>query len=130
LGLVPSPNPQSQPVGLGHPIPNKYEAGSFMRLFGHISWANESDQKIERTTPVFMEKGDQKSNSKMGFVMPQDVATAGAPKPKGAEVSIRKREGGRFAVIRLSGRMNTDLAGQRQFGAEFGGFTMIFPRRI
>ncbi|MDB4439710.1 heme-binding protein [Planctomicrobium sp.] len=83
--------------------------GSFMRLFGYISGANESDQKIEMTTPVFMEKGDEKSNSKMGFVIPQDVATAGAPKPKGAEVSIRKREGGRFAVIRFSGRMNTDL---------------------
>ncbi|MBT5020966.1 MAG: heme-binding protein [Planctomicrobium sp.] len=83
--------------------------GSFMRLFGYISGANESDQKIEMTTPVFMEKGDQKSNSKMGFVIPQDVATAGAPKPKRAEVSIRKREGGRFAVIRFSGRMSTDL---------------------
>lgn len=83
--------------------------GSFMRLFGYISGANESEQKIQMTTPVFMEKGDEESNSKMGFVIPKDVATAGAPKPQKAEVSIRKREGGRFAVIRFSGRMNAKV---------------------
>ncbi|WP_417850749.1 SOUL family heme-binding protein [Thalassoglobus sp.] len=83
--------------------------GSFMRLFSYISGANESAQKIEMTTPVFMERGDAETKATMGFVVPQDVATAGAPKPQGAGVSISKREGGRFAVIRFSGRMNSEL---------------------
>ncbi len=83
--------------------------GSFMRLFSYISGANESAQKIEMTTPVFMERGDAETEGTMGFVVPQDVATAGAPKPQGAGVSISKREGGRFAVIRFSGRMNSEL---------------------
>ncbi len=83
--------------------------GSFIRLFSYISGANESAQKIEMTTPVFMERGDAETEGTMGFVVPQDVATAGAPKPQGAGVSISKREGGRFAVIRFSGRMNSEL---------------------
>ncbi|QDU80102.1 SOUL heme-binding protein [Polystyrenella longa] len=88
----------------------KSRDGSFMRLFDYISGANESDQKIEMTTPVFMEKGGAESNERMGFVIPQDVAKAGVPKPRKSAVSIRKREGGRFAVIRFSGRMDSDVA--------------------
>jgi len=88
--------------------------GSFGRLFGYISGANESDQKIEMTTPVFMKKGDAESNSSMGFVMPQDVASADIPNPKGSNVSIRKRDGGRFAVIRFSGRMKAELAKSKE----------------
>jgi len=81
--------------------------GSFMKLFGYISGANESGEKIEMTTPVFM--GQQKGNSgvEMGFVMPKGVASKGAPKPTGEQVEIRKREGGRFAVIRFSGQLST-----------------------
>lgn len=94
--------------------PSKFEArgndGSFMRLFRYISGNNESDQKIEMTTPVFMEAENAGSKGSMGFVMPQDVAKAGAPAPKASEVAIRKREGGRFAVIRFSGVMDAELA--------------------
>ena len=89
--------------------------GSFMRLFRYISGANESDKKISMTTPVFME--DTESNSSgtnpsgtMGFVMPKDVAAAGVPDPKAADVTIRKRQGGRFAVIRFSGRIDSKMA--------------------
>ena len=84
--------------------------GSFMRLFRYISGNNESDQKIEMTTPVFMEKGSPKSKGEMGFVMPQKVAEAGAPAPKASDVAIRERKGGRFAVIRFSGVMDTKKA--------------------
>ena len=53
--------------------------GSFMRLFQYISGANEAEQKIAMTTPVFMEGEIGKSDVSMGFVMPKEVAAKGAP---------------------------------------------------
>ncbi len=84
--------------------------GSFMRLFRYISGNNESDQKIEMTTPVFMEPDSPESKGQMGFVMPQQIAEAGVPAPKASDVAIRKREGGRFAAIRFSGVMDAKKA--------------------
>jgi hypothetical protein len=80
--------------------------GSFMKLFRYISGANTSGQKISMTTPVFMGKEEGSSAVQMGFVMPKEVAVKGVPKPTGENVEIRKRSGGRFAVIRFSGQMN------------------------
>lgn len=84
--------------------------GSFMRLFRYISGNNESEQKIEMTTPVFMEAQSSDEKGKMGFVMPQKIAKSGAPAPKASDVTLRKREGGRFAVIRFSGVMDATKA--------------------
>ncbi len=84
--------------------------GSFMRLFGYISGANESKQAIAMTTPVFMEKGKEEAAGQMGFVVPKQVATDGIPAPTNADVAVRKRTGGRFAVYRFSGRMDRKLA--------------------
>lgn len=84
--------------------------GSFMKLFRYISGANESEQKISMTTPVFMQNDKVDSEVQMGFVMPQEVAVEGVPTPTGADVNIRKRAGGRFAVLRFSGRLNAKLA--------------------
>ncbi len=84
--------------------------GSFSRLFRYISGANEQKQKIAMTTPVFMEGQSDASKGKMGFVVPKEVAASGIPAPKGAEVEIRKREGGRFAVIRFNGKLSPKLA--------------------
>ncbi|MEW4486626.1 heme-binding protein [Thalassoglobus sp. JC818] len=80
--------------------------GSFMKLFRYISGDNETNQKIEMTTPVFMEEGSKTSEGSMGFVMPQDVKEAGAPQPRSSDILISTRKGGRFAVIRFSGIMN------------------------
>lgn len=81
--------------------------GSFMRLFQYISGKNETDQKVAMTTPVFMEaKEADAPEGRMGFVIPKEVAVRGAPKPESEDVEIRKREGGRFAVIRFTGRMD------------------------
>jgi hypothetical protein len=88
--------------------------GSFMRLFRYISGANEGDQKIAMTTPVFMEGEVGKSDVSMGFVMPKEVAAEGVPEPKGEGVRIRKRDGGRFAVIRFSGRLNSRVAKEQE----------------
>ncbi|MCA9125875.1 MAG: heme-binding protein [Planctomycetales bacterium] len=84
--------------------------GSFMRLFQYISGANKAGQKIEMTTPVFMEGEIGKSEVSMGFVMPKLVATEGAPDPQGKGVQLRERKGGRFAVIRFSGRLDSKSA--------------------
>jgi hypothetical protein len=84
--------------------------GSFMRLFRYISGNNASEQKIAMTTPVFMEPGGPETKGQMGFVLPQDVAKAGAPEPKADDVSLRTRVGGRFAVIRFSGVMDATNA--------------------
>ena len=84
--------------------------GSFMKLFRYISGANESDKKISMTTPVFMENDKADSAVQMGFVMPKDVAVKGVPTPTGEGVDVRKRIGGRFAVLRFSGQLNAKLA--------------------
>ncbi len=84
--------------------------GSFMKLFRYISGANESEQKISMTRPVFMENDKADSEVQMGFVMPQEVAVGGVPNPTGPDVEVRKRAGGRFAVLRFSGRLNAKLA--------------------
>jgi hypothetical protein len=84
--------------------------GSFMKLFRYISGANESDKKISMTTPVFMENDKSDSAVQMGFVLPKDIAVEGVPIPTGEGVDVRKRVGGRFAVLRFSGQLNAKLA--------------------
>jgi hypothetical protein len=84
--------------------------GSFMKLFRYISGANESDQKISMTTPVFMENDKADSAVQMGFVMPKRLAEDGVPAPTGDGVDVRKRAGGRFAVLCFSGQLTTKTA--------------------
>jgi DNA gyrase inhibitor GyrI len=81
--------------------------GSFMRLFRYISGGNDGEQKVAMTTPVFMaDEAEGQTEGTMGFVIPKEVAIRGVPKPASGDVQIRKRDGGRFAVIRFSGRMD------------------------
>jgi DNA gyrase inhibitor GyrI len=84
--------------------------GSFMKLFRYISGANEADKKISMTTPVFMDNDKGDSAVQMGFVMPKDIAVDGVPAPTGEGVDVRKRTGGRFAVLRFSGQLNVKSA--------------------
>jgi hypothetical protein len=88
--------------------------GSFMRLFRYISGANEPEKKIEMTTPVFMESQGDAARVSMGFVMPKEVAAEGVPAPTASGVKIRKRKGGRFAVIRFAGRMDSQAAKEHE----------------
>jgi DNA gyrase inhibitor GyrI len=81
---------------------------SFMKLFRYISGANEKKQKISMTTPVFMESQEDGAKLQMGFVMPKQIATQGVPKPSVDQVQVRKRPGGRFAVVRFSGQMTEE----------------------
>lgn len=82
--------------------------GSFMRLFQYISGANDHEQKVAMTTPVFMEPEANDTPARMGFVVPKKVAALHIPEPSDVEVHIRKRVGGRFAVIRFAGRMTSE----------------------
>jgi len=90
--------------------PTQFESqggdGSFMRLFGYISGANADRQKVAMTTPVFMERESGGDPGQMGFVVPTEVAQVGAPQPSNTNVDLRNRRGGRFAVIRFSGRLS------------------------
>ncbi|MCP4176062.1 MAG: heme-binding protein [Fuerstiella sp.] len=81
--------------------------GSFSRLFAYISGANENNQKVAMTTPVFMNAETQDQPGQMGFVVPASVATDGAPAPSDDAVELRTRVGGRFAVVRFSGQLDS-----------------------
>tara|TARA_R110002111_G_scaffold185031_3_gene250943 strand:+ start:70787 stop:71392 length:606 start_codon:yes stop_codon:yes gene_type:complete len=80
--------------------------GSFMRLFRYIDGDNEQQQKVSMTTPVFMNSQQNDAPGNMGFVIPQSLTGGEIPDPGNEKVQIRERKGGRFAVIRFSGRMN------------------------
>jgi hypothetical protein len=82
--------------------------GSFMRLFRYISGENDDEQKVAMTTPVFMEPESSinEGRGQMGFVIPHDIPADDVPQPSADGVQIRKRAGGRFAVIRFTGRMD------------------------
>ncbi|QDT42576.1 SOUL heme-binding protein [Gimesia alba] len=80
----------------------------FMKLFRYIQGANQQEQKVSMTTPVFMDPETQNASGKMAFVIPEKTRAAGIPEPTGADVSIQKRKGGRFAVYRFNGRLNKE----------------------
>jgi hypothetical protein len=43
----------------------------------------------------------------MGFVIPREVTEQRVPEPSNGNVQIRRRLGGRFAVVRFSGQTNS-----------------------
>ena len=81
--------------------------GSFGRLFRYISGGNQDKQKVAMTTPVFMESNSDQTTGQMSFVIPKDVASAKIPQPASSQVEVTKRTGGKFAVIRFAGRVET-----------------------
>jgi hypothetical protein len=90
------------------PMKSQGSDGSFGRLFGYISGRNENNLKVAMTTPVFMEPEARDSVGQMGFVVPENVSSQRIPNPTDKAVQIKKRNRGRFAVIRFSGRMEEE----------------------
>lgn len=78
----------------------------FMRLFRYIDGNNATEQKVAMTTPVFMtgEAGGTSGPARMNFVVPAEVAAAGAPAPKAEDVVLDSLPARRVAVIRFAGR--------------------------
>lgn len=79
----------------------KSSNGGFQRLFRYISGSNQADQKIAMTTPVFMDQNN--GDTTVSFVLPDDVAAAGAPSPTGEAVELSSFNAGRYGVLRFSG---------------------------
>ena len=88
------------------PMANGSEKNNaFRSLFQYISGKNEAGTKIAMTTPVFTTPQSGRGQAGiMSFVVPAEVAKAGAPKASSEAVSITKRAAGKFAVYRYSGR--------------------------
>ena len=88
--------------------------GSFMRLFRYISGGNSDNQKVAMTVPVFMEPSSDNEPGRMGFVLPKEVSRRGAPSPSSNEIQLQTRRGGKFAVLRFSGRMDGENTRQAE----------------
>lgn len=81
---------------------NHSDNGSFMRLFKYIEGANEKQEKLAMTTPVFMEAGEMK------FVIPEKNKNT-TPKPASEKVEVKKMPARTVAVYRFHGRRSDKL---------------------
>jgi hypothetical protein len=95
LALVSAPMTSSGDRGMNR---------GFNQLFQYITGKNEGDTKIAMTTPVFInpEEGNT-DNPTMSFVIPREIAQAGAPTPADASVTLDTMAGGPFATYRFQG---------------------------
>ena len=76
----------------------------FSTLFQYISGANQKNEKIEMTTPVYMYPED--GTSAMEFVLPKKYMRQQAPAPLGSNVKIYESKPGYFAAVRYGGYSN------------------------
>lgn len=77
---------------------------SFRQLFRYISGENDQKQKIEMTSPVFVnDKADAKKAGSMSFMIPAEVAKNGSPTPSAEGLVVGKIDGGTYAVLRFTG---------------------------
>ena len=76
----------------------------FSTLFRYISGANQKNEKIEMTTPVYMYPED--GTSAMEFVLPKKYMEQEAPAPSQDNVEIYQSEPGYFAAVRYGGYSN------------------------
>ncbi len=88
----------------------------FRQLFGYISGQNAADQEIAMTAPVFISpvQDDQPNlggdrDWEVAFVLPAGFSLDGSPQPSSAQVNLVSVPAGTMAVLRFSGRMNSEL---------------------
>ena len=75
---------------------------SFRKLFNYISGNNQSNEKIQMTTPVT--RVEKSGNMTMQFYLPAKFDQNSVPDPLSSDVKIVNIEGGHYAVFRYSGR--------------------------
>ena len=66
------------------------------------------------TIPVFMEFEAEDDQGQMGFVIPREIAGQRVPEPSNKDIKVCKRLGGRFAVIRFAGQMDSESVAQAE----------------
>ena len=106
---------------------NQMGSAAFPRLFDYISGDNVSSEKIEMTTPVFMQDKTEKPAGEkiamtapvfmdegeegwsMSFVLPQDYTLESAPRPTNPAVKLHQIDGYTAAVIEFPGKLNEKL---------------------
>lgn len=77
---------------------------SFRQLFKYISGENDRKQKIQMTSPVFVnDEADAKKAGRMSFMIPAEVAKNGSPTPNAEGIAVGKIDGGTYAVLRFAG---------------------------
>ena len=79
---------------------------SFRKLFNYISGENESNEKIQMTTPVT--RIEKNGNLTMQFYLPAKFDQNSVPNPLSSDVKIVNIEEGYYAVLRYSGRASED----------------------
>ena len=75
---------------------------NFRKLFNYISGRNDTQEKIEMTTPVT--QVEKNGNMSMQFYLPSKFNSENVPNPSREDVKIVNIEGGYYAVLRYSGR--------------------------
>ena len=75
----------------------------FRKLFNYISGANINSEKIKMTTPVT--NFDNSSRTVMQFYLPLKFTKKTAPAPTDPNVELVTIAGGRYAVLKYSGRI-------------------------
>ncbi len=75
---------------------------SFMTLFRYVKGANEDERKIPMTAPVLIDATSSESRT-MSFILPREVARAGAPLPTNDAVEVQEVGRRRYAALRFKG---------------------------
>ena len=83
-------------------IQNNGQNGAFMKLFKYISGSNTSSRKIDMTVPVTQKFQD--GNTVMQFFLPSKFDLEQTPQPLSEDLSIVVVKGGKYAVIKYTGR--------------------------
>jgi hypothetical protein len=102
---------------------------AFRTLFAYIQGANEGKQKIEMTSPVFIDKevkgskipmtapvfmDTESAEPMMSFVMPADYTLDSTPKPTNPAVNVREVNNYKVATIRFRGRLTDKNTNKHQ----------------
>ncbi|MHC1719402.1 MAG: heme-binding protein [Clostridiaceae bacterium] len=78
--------------------------GGFDTLFAYINGNNEDKKKINMTTPVFNDLGQE--HLTIAFVMPKEYSMESLPKPLDLKVQLKEIPGRQVAAIIFSGNVN------------------------